>query len=106
MNTRSSFGYWLRQRRKALDLTQKDLAYQVGCAVTTIQKFEKDLRRPSKQIAERLADVLAITLDERAAFVTFARRTVEVSLALPARHVFTGPSNNLPTYPTPFAGRD
>jgi isochorismatase family protein len=27
----SSFGYWLRRRRKALDLTQDELARQVGC---------------------------------------------------------------------------
>src|SRR5436190_13570749 len=27
-----SFGQWLRQRRKALDLTQEDLAQLVGCS--------------------------------------------------------------------------
>ena len=28
----ASFGYWVRRRRKALDLTQADLARKVGCA--------------------------------------------------------------------------
>jgi predicted ATPase/DNA-binding XRE family transcriptional regulator len=105
MNPSSSFGRWLRQRRKALDLTQNDLACQVGCAVATIQKIEKDLRRPSKQITERLADVLAISPDERPAFVTFARRTVEPLQTLPVQRSSPAPPANLPVQPTPLAGR-
>ena len=69
----TSFGYWLRRRRKALDLTQEDLAQQVGYALDTIKKIETDMRRPSKQLAERLADVLQIGLDERIAFLKAAR---------------------------------
>ncbi len=55
-----SFGYWLRRRRKALDLTQAELAAKTGCAVTTIKKLEADARRPSRQLAERLAEALAL----------------------------------------------
>ena len=33
-----SFGYWLRRRRKALDLTQEALAQRVCCSGFTIQK--------------------------------------------------------------------
>ncbi|HEY2979444.1 MAG TPA: adenylate/guanylate cyclase domain-containing protein [Burkholderiaceae bacterium] len=73
MDTSPSFGYWLRRRRKALDLTQADLAQRVGCVVTTIKKIEADARRPSKQLAERLADCLAIPPDERVAFLQAAR---------------------------------
>src|SRR3954466_15738928 len=69
----TSFGYWLRRRRKALDLTQEDLAQQAGYALDTIKKIETDMRRPSKQLAERLADVLQISSDERAAFLKVAR---------------------------------
>jgi predicted ATPase/class 3 adenylate cyclase len=69
----TSFGYWLRRRRKALDLTQEDLARQVSYALDTIKKIETDMRRPSKQLAERLADVLQISSDERAAFLKAAR---------------------------------
>jgi predicted ATPase/class 3 adenylate cyclase len=68
-----SFGYWVRRRRKALDLTQSDLARRAGCAVVTIQKIESDERRPAHQIAERLAEQLAIPADERAAFLQCAR---------------------------------
>src|SRR5262245_15189076 len=73
MEPTSSFGYWLRRRRRTLDLTQEQLAQQVGCALETIKKIEIDARRPSRQMAERLAECLAIPLDERAAFVKAAR---------------------------------
>ena len=65
----SSFGYWVRRRRKALDLTQASLANQVGCATVTIKKIERDERRPSRTMAERLADSLQIPEDERQAFI-------------------------------------
>jgi predicted ATPase/DNA-binding XRE family transcriptional regulator len=68
-----SFGYWVRRRRKALDLTQEDLADQVGCATVTIRKIELDVRRPSLQIAERLVVCLAIPPAERALFLQVAR---------------------------------
>ena len=49
-----SFGAWVRQRRRALDLTREELAALIGCAVTTIRHIETDERRPSKQLAARL----------------------------------------------------
>lgn len=64
-----SFGYWLRRRRKARDLTQAELAAQAGCVVTTIKKLETGARRPSRQLAERLAAVLALTNEERKALL-------------------------------------
>jgi predicted ATPase/class 3 adenylate cyclase len=73
MEPTASFGYWVRRRRKALDLTQEELARQVGCAAITIKKIEADERRPSRQIAERLADRLQLAPAERAAFVQAAR---------------------------------
>ncbi len=73
MDGMASFGYWVRRRRKALDLTQEQLAQQVGCAEVTIKKIEADERRPSRQIAERLADSLQLAPAERAAFVQAAR---------------------------------
>ena len=72
MEQRASFGYWMRRRRKALDLTQHELAQQVGSAVGTIQKLEADERRPSKQLAMRLAELLQIPSAERDTFVKVA----------------------------------
>ncbi len=69
----SSFGYWLRRRRKALDLTQEELANRVSCSRFAIRKIEADERRPSRALAERLADRLAVPADERGAFLDAAR---------------------------------
>jgi transcriptional regulator with XRE-family HTH domain len=68
-----SFGYWLRRRRKALDLTQESLAKSVACSRFAIRKIEADQRRPSLPLAERLADKLAIEPQERQAFLEAAR---------------------------------
>ena len=75
----TSFGYWLRRRRKALDLTQEELARGVSCSRFAIRKIEADERRPSRRLAERLADRLAIAPEERDAFLDSARalRAVE-----------------------------
>jgi predicted ATPase/transcriptional regulator with XRE-family HTH domain len=73
MEAPASFGRWLKQRRRTLDLTQDQLARQVGCSVVTIRKLESDERRPSRQIAERLAECLRIAPQERAAFISLAR---------------------------------
>lgn len=69
----TSFGYWLRRRRKALDLTQEQLAQSVACSRFAIRKIEADERRPSRKLAERLADRLAIPPHERQRFLETAR---------------------------------
>src|SRR6266545_6770122 len=82
----NSFGYWLRRRRKALDLTQDALARQAGCAIGTIKKIETDERRPSRQLSERLADCLALPAAERAVFLKAARAelaTDQLAIAAP-----------------------
>src|SRR4051812_34965374 len=109
----ASFGPWLR-RRKTLDLTQDALAEQVGCSVATIRKIETDARRPSRQIAELLADVLAIALDERTLFMQVARgerRTerlarVPPSADYPPEPTIPAPPSRLPIPLTPLIGRE
>jgi transcriptional regulator with XRE-family HTH domain len=68
-----SFGRLLRRLRKTRDLTQDALAQQAVCAIETIKKIEAGARRPSRQLAELLADRLALTGDERGAFLAAAR---------------------------------
>src|SRR5215470_13627986 len=106
METTVSFGYWIRRQRKARDLTQQALADKVGCSVAAIKKIEGDERRPSRQIAERLADVMGIPVDQRGKFLEVARglRPVDqLSLAhepsIPASDSLQKPEsfrNNLP----------
>jgi class 3 adenylate cyclase len=84
MENDASFGYWVRRRRKALDLTQEELAQQVGCALDTIRKIESGARRPSRQVAERLADQLDVPPEARTAFLQAARAELAADrLALP-----------------------
>ena len=73
MNQDMSFGSYVRQRRREMDLTQEELARRVGCAAITLRKIEADDLRASVQIAERLAMALAIPLEERGEFVRKAR---------------------------------
>ena len=73
MNQESSFGAFIRQRRREMDLTQEELARRVGCAAITLRKIEADDLRASVQVAERLAMALAIPLEQRADFVRRAR---------------------------------
>ena len=68
-----SFGYWLRRRRKALDLTQEALGQRVSCSGFTIRKIEADERRPSRRLAERLMAALAVPEEERRDFLAAAR---------------------------------
>lgn len=70
-----TFGEWLRRRRRALDMTQQELADCAGCSIVTVRKFENDERRPSKQLAELLAACLQIPAEEQERFVRFARQS-------------------------------
>lgn len=101
MTTARSFGTWLRQQRHLLDLTQAELAQQVGCAVVTIRKFEADELRPSKQMAERLAQCLQVVPTQAAAFTAFARSTSSFA----TRADSSSRRHNLPLQLTPFIGR-
>jgi tetratricopeptide (TPR) repeat protein len=96
-----SFGYWLRRRRKALDLTQKALAASVACSRFAIRKIEADERRPSRRLAERLAEKLAIPAQEREAFLD-AARSVRAAERLQVDEIPLS-SNDKET--SPFVGR-
>ena len=73
MDDTLSFGSWIRRRRKALDLTQERLAQRVGCSLGAIRKLESDERRPSPEMAERLAAILDLVDEARVAFLKVAR---------------------------------
>lgn len=67
------FCQWLKLRRKALDMTQDELARRVGCSVSALRKIESGDRRPSKQLAGLLAQALEIPPDDRQNFIRVAR---------------------------------
>lgn len=78
MHHHLTFGRWIKQLRAELDITQETLAEQLGCAVQTVRAFEIERRRPSRAMAERLADVLHVPPDMRTGFI-YAARAVESS---------------------------
>jgi predicted ATPase/class 3 adenylate cyclase/DNA-binding XRE family transcriptional regulator len=91
MGETKSFGEWLRQRRRELDLTQEELARQVGCARITVRKLEADQMRPSKQLTELLIEHLGIPAQERENFIRFARGG-----SSPDQIMTAAPQKNLP----------
>jgi predicted ATPase/DNA-binding XRE family transcriptional regulator len=114
MENTNSFGYWIRRQRKALDLTQQVLADRVGCSLAAIKKIESDERRPSRQIAERIGDVLGVPDKQRGIFLEVARglRSVD-QLSLARELVRSTPfetsqplPHNLPMQLTSFIGRE
>jgi predicted ATPase/DNA-binding XRE family transcriptional regulator len=121
METILSFGVWIKRRRKALDLTQDDLAHLVGCSLETIRKIEGDARRPSRQIAALLAEHLELPPEEREDFIRCARAELRADRLPPpargaARAAFVpAPSpapltpdlhqTNLPAQPNALIGR-
>jgi len=121
MQPETSFGEWVRRRRKALDLTQEQLADLVGCSYSTIRKIESDERRPSIQVAELLASNLKIDDDQRTRFLQVARGYMladklpgSSSGIEPFDQTQGGPDSssqtfipptNLPATSTPFIGR-
>jgi transcriptional regulator with XRE-family HTH domain len=112
MDPEVSFGAWVTRRRKALDLTREQLAGQVGYSVSALRKIESDERRPSRQMAELLADCLQVPPDQRPTFVQVARGQLRVErLVAAVSTTVTGdelprPAIRLPVPPTPLIGRE
>jgi predicted ATPase/transcriptional regulator with XRE-family HTH domain len=118
-----SFGNWIKRRRKTLDMTQQELAQRVGCSISLIFKIESDERRPSRQIAELLAEQLEIPSDQRDLFLKVARqeKTIDGLDSLSPRFDTFGNASlsgtkpasvphphhsNLPISPTSLIGRE
>jgi predicted ATPase/DNA-binding XRE family transcriptional regulator len=104
MPPQNSFGRWLRQHRKMMDLSCEALAERIGCTASTLYKIEADERRASRQIAALLASHLNIPDEELADFLRFARAE-GVDSAKNWGAPFQPPTN-LPIPLTVLIGRD
>ncbi len=125
------FSEWLKLRRKALDLTQTELAQRVGCSVGALRKIESGDRRPSKQLAGLLAKALEIPNEDQQTFIRVARGELNIerlqqpafgtlstlpdlsdllqsqlSTSLDSQPKPTLPSSRIPVPVTPLIGRD
>ena len=67
------FSEWLKRRRKALDMTQDELAKRAACSVGALRKIEAGDRRPSKHLAALLAQALEIPNEDQQTFIRVAR---------------------------------
>ncbi len=113
MDLELSFGSWLTRRRGGLGLSRAELARRVSCATVTLRKIEEDARRPSTQLAARLADQLAVRPEECATFIRVARGELGFERlprsdrpAFGASRLASGaPPTQLPVPPTPLIGR-
>ncbi|WP_309571198.1 helix-turn-helix domain-containing protein, partial [Deinococcus sp.] len=98
------FGMGVRERRRAMNLTQKKLARLLGCSPVTVQKIEEGHRRPAPPLAQALARHLEIGDVD-----TFLRQAREASLIPRAARASAeargqqGP--DLPLALTPLLGR-
>ncbi|HEU5086554.1 MAG TPA: helix-turn-helix domain-containing protein, partial [Roseiflexaceae bacterium] len=81
MNNPLSFGVWVRRQRKALDLTQAELARRAGCTSSMLRKIETNVRRPSRQLTARLATILGVPENDRERFQQAARSGIPDQLA-------------------------
>lgn len=106
VNSPLSFGQWLKQRRRALDLTQEELARRIHCSLETIRKIEADTRRPSKEMALLLAREL-VPAGSRDDFLSFAR-TANSNFANPPIAAPFPPRapSHLPLFPDQLIGRE
>ena len=109
----ASFGGWLKQRRKEQGIGPDQFAELLGCSAITLLKIEAGERRPSRQLAQLLAEHLHIPPDEQEAFITFARlggvATTEPASEVAARAPWRAVHNrlsNLPSALTSFVGRE
>lgn len=106
-----TFGYWLRIKRKSLDQTREEFARRVGCSAETIRKMEAEERRPSDQMAGRLAEIFDIPAGERKSFLAFARgdwksMPGEASEEVPWQPAAATARSNLPAAVTSLVGRE
>ncbi|MFN8444747.1 MAG: helix-turn-helix domain-containing protein [Caldilineaceae bacterium] len=108
----TTFGQWVKKLRAEQDLTQEECSELVGCATATLRAFEIGLRRPSREMAERIADVLKVPVTQRSEFTRLARQPLEVSQPEPAEaepinlHPTASPLPSLPQPSYPMIGRE
>jgi transcriptional regulator with XRE-family HTH domain len=116
-----TFYEWLKQRRKALDYTQRELADLAGCSPETLRKIEAGVLRPSRQLAGLLSGHLELTPEQQTLFAQAAREphqqipaelyallseTDASGKAKPPLQAERARITNLPAAPTALIGRE
>ncbi|EGJ33038.1 MULTISPECIES: helix-turn-helix transcriptional regulator [Moorena] len=68
----TNLGDNLKKRRESLNITQREIAHELGVTVTTVQNWEAGRHIPKlyPNQLKALCDLLKVTLDELAKWVT------------------------------------
>lgn len=103
MQEEFSFGVWLRKQRRALDLTRRAFAKQVGCAEVTLRRIEAGTLKPSKELAGLILDKLDTPKAEWPQWISFARGLSGFPSS--TNPSLNKPNTNLPALLTTFIGR-
>jgi transcriptional regulator with XRE-family HTH domain len=61
---KAKFGEVIRERRRQMNLTQREVADRIGTSTPYIGHLETDKRHPSEEIVARMADVLGFERKE------------------------------------------
>ena len=101
----NTFGQWLKQRRKVLGLTQKELAQMAGCAQVSLRKIEAGNLLPSAPLVASLARALGTDDANLPSLVSLARGTGDDDFTAKARLLRAQRPNNLLAQLTPLIGR-
>ena len=73
-------GRYLAAKRKALGLTQRELAEQLGMSDKSVSKWERGVCLPDVSLYEEYCAALGISLHEFLVFAQFLRRIVDLIL--------------------------
>jgi predicted ATPase/transcriptional regulator with XRE-family HTH domain len=94
----STFGQWVKTKRKERGLTQKALGLQVGYAEITVRQIEKDTYNLTRFVTERFVTCLATDVDEASAIIGFALKQASAASTTTAHSINYHSA-------TPFIGR-
>ncbi|HEY1014001.1 MAG TPA: helix-turn-helix domain-containing protein, partial [Herpetosiphonaceae bacterium] len=106
MKPHTKLGPWIKHQRKLLDLTQEDLSRRVGYALSTVRKIESGVLRPSREVAERLAQCLELEQEAVPLFLKLARTPIDLAPEPEAGEAPPTAFRPLPSPPALFVGRE
>ncbi len=101
MEEETTFGQWVRQRRKTLDFSKEELARRANCSVWTLAKLEADSYRPSQTAARDLLAGLGVPPEQWEGLLRWAR----AAPGTPRRALVAGraaPIQSRPAQQAPF----
>jgi predicted ATPase/transcriptional regulator with XRE-family HTH domain len=107
----TSFGKWLKQARREMGFTQKELAHLAACSVTSVRKIEAGVYKPSHQVAQRLLVSLDVPHEAQGQLIGLARSgeaaVIPLIIQVEQPRAASEPRpNNLSAPPTAILGRE